>query len=140
MLKSFFRKKIVLVEDDLSIANLQKKHLEKEGYKIEIYSNPYDVINKYKNNPDKFDVLITDLDMPQMSGTEMLRQLELKNKPVIMISGCDIVDVPEVKEVTDIFFTKHDALFFLAPKIKELLEKYELSSINEKDTSFKKVA
>lgn len=121
----FFKKKVILVEDDIHVAGIQKNHLEKHGFKVEHYLNPEKMIEKYKKSLN-FDILVTDLDMPQMSGIEMIRELNCSHKPIIMISGCDQIDVPQVKDVCDVFYTKHDALFFLTDKINELLEEYEL--------------
>ena len=127
----FFKKKVLLVEDDCSVAQIQQKYLEQNGFKVEHYTNPEDVINKYGQNLD-FDVLVTDLDMPQMSGIEMIRELNCGHKPIIMISGCDQIDVPQVKEVCDVFYTKHDVLYFLSSKINDLIAEYELKNQENK--------
>jgi len=81
-------KKILVVDDEPSIANLIKINLEYEGYEIEVALNGNDAIKKAKEF--KPDLITLDVLMPEMNGFQVMEVLkndpETKNIPVIFIS------------------------------------------------------
>lgn len=79
--------KILVVDDESTICDSVKKILSRKGYTVENTLNANDAITKLKNQ--KYDILITDLMMPQMSGMELL-DLVKKYYPeidVLVITG-----------------------------------------------------
>lgn len=89
-------KRVLIVDDDLAIAELLRMFLEPEGFQTEIAGNGVAATQLlYKNH---FDLVITDLFMPEKDGLEFLRELRLRNEKVkiIAVSGGGSKMGPEV--------------------------------------------
>ncbi len=80
---------ILIVEDETSLAEITSRHLRKAGYKMTIKSNGNIALKSFKNNPNSFDLVLTDQLMPQMSGSEMAGEiLKIKpDMPIIIMTG-----------------------------------------------------
>lgn len=80
---------VLVVDDETAIGDLIKKVLENFGYKTEVYNNGSDAFEAFKENPKKYDLLITDLTMPQMTGFDLADQIHKIKKefPVIVMTG-----------------------------------------------------
>ncbi|MBN2320088.1 MAG: PAS domain S-box protein [Acidobacteria bacterium] len=80
---------IMFVDDEAPLANLGKQMLESLGYHVVARTSPLEALELIRNKPDAFDLLITDMNMPGMSGVE----LAVKTKgvrpdlPVILCTG-----------------------------------------------------
>jgi two-component system KDP operon response regulator KdpE len=79
-------KKILIIEDDKSILNLLRISLNASGYACEIAENGIAGISlSLSNNPD---IILLDLGLPDLDGSEVLRQIRLQSVvPVIIISA-----------------------------------------------------
>lgn len=84
--------KILIVDDERSIRNTVKELLEMEGYKCETAENGVQAVDLCRTKA--FDLVLTDIKMPEMDGIELLSTLsqELPELPVIMISGHGTID------------------------------------------------
>jgi len=80
---------VLVVDDETAIGNLIKKILENFGYKTEVFNSGLTAFEVFKENPNKFDLLITDLTMPQMTGLDLADQIHrIKPKlPVLIMTG-----------------------------------------------------
>jgi len=80
---------IIMIDDEIEIIALFRKILTKLGYQIEVFTNSTEALKKIENNPDKYDLLITDLTMPGKTGIEIAEEIQKikKDMPVILISG-----------------------------------------------------
>ncbi|MCP4120311.1 MAG: response regulator, partial [Bacteroidetes bacterium] len=58
--------KILFVDDEESITTMVGKMLERLGYQVETRMNPKEVLELFKSKPHEFDLVITDMTMPQM--------------------------------------------------------------------------
>jgi CheY-like chemotaxis protein len=67
-------KKIVVVDDTLSVAFILKNYLEDEGFSVAAYEDPKEALDFLKENGA--DLVITDFKMPGMNGLELLSQLQ----------------------------------------------------------------
>ena len=78
---------VLLIEDDDFVKNMLKQTFEREGYDVATASNGRIGLRLYQSNP--FDVVITDLIMPDMEGIETITHLRKINPSVkvIAISG-----------------------------------------------------
>jgi DNA-binding response OmpR family regulator len=81
--------KILVIEDDEMILRTLEFRLGKDGYDIYVARDGNEAMNKLKN--DKFNLIITDLMMPYVSGLEILSYVKsnLLKIPVVILSGAD---------------------------------------------------
>jgi len=80
---------ILIVDDEESVANVIKRMLERLGYSVEIKTSSINALKAFRKNPEKYDLVITDLTMPSMNGLQLARRLNEKRAgiPVILITG-----------------------------------------------------
>lgn len=81
--------KILLVDDSITTRTLEKNILTKAGYDIEIATNPKEAFEKIDDC--RYDLIISDVEMPEMDGFSFLKQLKSDEMyfdiPVIMVSS-----------------------------------------------------
>lgn len=84
--------KILVIDDEKSIRNALKEILEYEKFSVELAENGLEGLEKFNN--DDFDVVLCDIKMPEMDGTEVLEKIAETGKDVqvIMISGHGNID------------------------------------------------
>ncbi len=84
-------RKICLVEDELSLQNLLKSYLEKEGYEVFSYSKGQDVLDLINRN-EKFDLYILDIMLEDdITGYDIIKKIRENNEivPIIFSSARD---------------------------------------------------
>ena len=101
-------KRILIVEDEESIADLEKDYLELSGFEVEVANDGE--IGLKKGLEGEFDLIILDLMLPGVDGFEICRQIRSqKNTPIIMVSAKkDDIDKVEQNEVIEIRGLKID--------------------------------
>ena len=78
--------KILIVEDEESIAELEKDYLELSGFEVEIENDGSSGLDKAMK--EDYDLLILDLMLPGTDGFEICKRVrEVKNTPIIMVSA-----------------------------------------------------
>jgi PAS domain S-box-containing protein len=93
---------ILFVDDEATLGRLGKKMLERLGYVVTTQTNPLEAITAVRDQPAKFDLVITDLTMPGMDGAKLGAQLlHLQpNLPIIITTGYSGVMTPaKVREL-----------------------------------------
>jgi two-component system OmpR family response regulator len=79
-------KKILIVEDDLSIAELEKDYLDMAGFQVSISPDGLQALDLIQEND--YDLLILDIMLPGLDGLEILRRIrDDKNIPVLLVSA-----------------------------------------------------
>lgn len=81
--------RILLVDDEVAIVQMEKERLEGLGYHVTGRTSSVEALEAFRNSPDRFDLVITDMMMPNMGGMELsweLKQLR-PNIPIILCSG-----------------------------------------------------
>jgi DNA-binding NtrC family response regulator len=80
---------ILFVDDEPEITFMGKKMLENLGYKVTISSDSVSALEEFKANPGSFALLVTDQNMPNITGTDLAsRMMEIKpGLKVIIITG-----------------------------------------------------
>ncbi|MCP4673700.1 MAG: PAS domain S-box protein, partial [Desulfobacula sp.] len=78
---------IFLVDDEKSIIGMEQNMLERLGYQVTSRSSSIDALEAFRANPDKYDLVITDMQMPNMSGDRLSVELK-KIRPDIPILLC----------------------------------------------------
>jgi CheY-like chemotaxis protein len=118
-----FRYRILVVDDDVNIGETAKAILESQGYEVLCALDGFEGLSALKQSPP--DVIISDLQMPNMSGFEFLSIVRKRfpNVPTIAISGAfSGRDVPE-SVLADAYFEKGQySIAELFQKIIELIE------------------
>jgi DNA-binding NtrC family response regulator len=80
-------KRILVVDDDEQIVRAVRKILTREGYEITVAGDGVDALNKLQN--ESYDMVITDIIMPNKEGLELISEIyQIKaSMPIIAISG-----------------------------------------------------
>lgn len=85
------RKRVLVVDDSLTVRELQRKLLLNRGYEVAVAVDGMDGWNALRS--EDFDLLITDIDMPRMDGIELVtllrRDARLQSLPVMVVSYKD---------------------------------------------------
>ena len=80
--------KVLIIEDELSFSEAITFLLKKEGFEVLVANNGQDGINLF--NKEGADLILLDLMLPGVSGTEVCRQIRLKSQvPIIMLTARD---------------------------------------------------
>jgi PAS domain S-box-containing protein len=80
---------ILFVDDELALANAGKHMLESLGYDVIARTNSSDALELFEYQPDRFDLVITDMTMPGLTGDQLAQKLmEIRSDlPVILCTG-----------------------------------------------------
>jgi DNA-binding response OmpR family regulator len=80
---------ILLVDDEIDLLQPVQLLLEHIGFKVSAFNKPIEAYDAFEKNPEKFDLLIVDLAMPEMNGKQLTRKIKtIRNDlPVMMSSG-----------------------------------------------------
>ena len=78
---------ILYVDDEVALAKMAKKLIESLGYEVVTMTSSVDAIELFESNPDEFDLIITDMTMPKMTGDKLAEEM-LRIKPGIPIILC----------------------------------------------------
>jgi len=81
--------KILLVDDEESIAKLEQQMLERLGYEVTMRVNSHEALEAFRAKPNFFNLVISDMTMPGMTGDQLAIELrEIRaNIPVIICTG-----------------------------------------------------
>lgn len=129
--------KILIVEDEEAIADLEKDYLELSGFEVEIASDGMTGLSRALE--EDFQLVILDLMLPGVDGFEICRQVrEAKNTPIIMVSAKkdDIDKIRGLGLGADDYMTKPFSPSELVARVKAHLNRYErLVSSNIKENT-----
>lgn len=83
------RERILFVDDEDALAELGRQMLERLGYRVTSGINPIQALETFRGNPNNFDLVVTDMTMPGMTGDELARELMKirPDTPVILCTG-----------------------------------------------------
>ena len=118
--------KILIVEDEEAIADLEKDYLELSGFDVEIENDGTSDMERALN--EDFDMFILDLMLPGTDGFEICRKIrEKKNTPVLMVSAKkdDIDKIRGLGLGADDYITKPFSPSELVARVKAHLARYE---------------
>jgi two-component system response regulator RegX3 len=120
--------RILVVEDEESLSEAIAFLLGKEGFEVEIASNGLSAVEKFELNGA--DLILLDLMLPGLSGTEVCRQIRAKSSvPIIMLTAKDseIDKVVGLELGADDYVTKPYSSRELIARIRAVLRRGELS-------------
>jgi CheY-like chemotaxis protein/two-component sensor histidine kinase len=83
---------ILLVDDEAPIARLEQMTLERLGYRVTPHTSSLDALEAFRAHPDAFDLVITDMTMPNLTGDRLAREVRLLKPgiPVIICTGFSV--------------------------------------------------
>ena len=119
-------KRILIIEDEESIAELEKDYLELSGFEVEIENDGAEGLKKALG--EEFDLFILDLLLPGVDGFEICRKVrEVKNTPIIMVSAKkeDIDKIRGLGLGADDYITKPFSPSEMVARVKAHLARYE---------------
>lgn len=119
-------KKVLIIEDDISIAELERDYLEINGFGVVIENSGDKGLLKAKQ--DNYDLIILDLMLPKIDGFEICRQIRQdKNIPIIMVSAKkeDIDKIRGLGLGADDFMTKPFSPSELVARVKAHISRFE---------------
>ncbi|MEG1957105.1 MAG: response regulator transcription factor [Lachnospiraceae bacterium] len=118
--------KILIVEDEVAIADLERDYLELSGFEVEVaHEGERGLLKALKED---FDLLILDIMLPGIDGFEICRKVrEDKNVPIIMVSAKkdDIDKIRGLGLGADDYMTKPFSPSELVARVKAHLARYE---------------
>lgn len=117
-------KKVIIIEDDIDLLAIISDHCKKIGCLTYEFRTFEDFIYKFKNL--KPDLIITDLNLPGLSGHAVIKSIRAQNDeiPIVMISGVleESVNIEALTLGADDFITKPFNFEVLLLKIKKFLK------------------
>lgn len=120
------KKKILIIEDEKEIAELERDYLEMYGFSVEIETDGNEGLRK--GLEEDFNLIILDLMLPGLSGFEICKQIrEKKDIPIIMVSAKkeDIDKIRGLGLGADDYMTKPFSPSELVARVKAHLKRYE---------------
>jgi two-component system response regulator RegX3 len=124
--------RILIVEDEDSLADSVRYNLEREGYAVEVASDGRQALDRFQAGPP--DLVVLDLMLPQMSGLDVCRSIRTESMvPIIMVTAKDA----EADRVTglelgaDDYVTKPFSMRELVSRIRANLRRSRISSPGE---------
>ena len=122
---------IMMVDDEEDIRLCYKMILEGYGYKVHSFQNGIDAFNDFQKNPHQFDLIITDMTMPGMTGIELLQKIHevREDIPSILCSGFSglVNDEKAIQMGVSRYLMKPVLKNDLASAIRELIDKKKAS-------------
>ena len=118
--------RILIIEDESAIAELEKDYLELSGFAVEVENDGENGLKK--GLKEDFDLIILDLMLPGVDGFEICRQVRAeKNTPIIMVSAKkdDIDKIRGLGLGADDYMTKPFSPSELVARVKAHLARYE---------------
>ena len=118
--------KILIVEDEAAIADLEKDYLELSGFEVVVANDGQTGLDKALN--EDYDLVILDLMLPGVDGFEICRQMRAeKNTPIIMVSAKkdDIDKIRGLGLGADDYMTKPFSPSELVARVKAHMARYE---------------
>ena len=129
--------KILIIEDELTIAELEKDYLELSGFEVEIETTGDEGLKRALS--EDFDLFILDLMLPGVDGFEICKKVRSqKNTPILMVSAKkdDIDKIRGLGMGADDYITKPFSPSELVARVKAHLARYERligSSVQENE-------
>ena len=84
--------KILVIDDEVSILEVVKLGLEEYGFKVDVFSDPIEALSRFSES--NYDAVLSDINMPEMSGLEVLHRCKKINPEsvVILITAYSSID------------------------------------------------
>ncbi|MBS3809103.1 MAG: response regulator, partial [Desulfobacterales bacterium] len=119
---------VLIVDDEKSIVEMQQQILESQGYRVTPQTSSVEALEAFRASPDKFDIVITDMTMPNMTGDRLaLKIKEIRpDVPVILCTGfSEKIDAQKKGELgIEGYMLKPVTKTELAKTVRKILDKF----------------
>lgn len=80
---------VLYVDDDEALIFMMSRMLGRLNYQVKGFVNPHEGLEAFRSNPTSFDIVITDMSMPQLSGPELVKEIQAirPDVPIVMVTG-----------------------------------------------------
>ena len=116
------RETILLVEDEPAVRQLFAQALTRAGYRVFEARNGQEALKVFDQHGDTIDLLLTDIRMPFMGGTELAQQLRERRKNLKLLCVSGYSGGPQ-SELTSDFLAKPFSRDDLLAKVREVLDR-----------------
>ena len=120
---------ILLVDDDVTIADMLKSQLTKRGYRVLSCSGSIQALEIFRRDPEDFDLVITDMTMPDMTGVQLAGEIRRirPDLPIILCTGfSEQIDEDSARRLgIDVFLMKPVVRDQLAAAVRRVLDKQD---------------
>ncbi len=119
-------KRIIIIEDELSIAELERDYLEIDGFDVDIEQNGYTGLQR--TLAENYDLVILDLMLPEIDGFEICKRIRRKKEVPIMMVSAKKEDIDKIRGLglgADDYMTKPFSPAELVARVKSHLSRYE---------------
>ncbi|MDM8516455.1 response regulator [Desulfobacterales bacterium HSG16] len=120
--------KILFVDDENSIVKMTEQMLKRSGYEVETETSPVKALELFRSKPYEFDLVLTDMTMPQMSGVNLSKKLtEIRaDIPIVICTGYStLIDKEKARDMGIAAYVKK-------PIVKQEIEKVIRDVLNRK--------
>ncbi len=119
--------RILFIDDEEAVIDLSKQMLEQLGYKVETRTSSVEALELFNAKPDRFDLVITDMTMPNKTGDQLAKEM-MKIRPDIPIILCtgfsERIDEMRSKAIgIKAYVMKPLMMRVIAQTIREVLDK-----------------
>ncbi len=83
---------VLVIDDELPVLQFVKDLLIKQGIEVRIFQNPFTALEYFKKHRNRVDIIITDILMPQMDGSELIRRAKTIKKELRTVAMTGFVD------------------------------------------------
>ncbi len=119
-------KSVLIIEDDLNIAELERDYLKLNGFKAEIASDGVQGLQKAISGA--FDVLIVDLMLPNKDGFEIIKEVRKKLEIPVIVVSAKTEDIDKIRGLdygADDYLTKPFSPSELVARVRSHINRYE---------------
>lgn len=131
--------KVLLVEDEMKLATTLRSGLIESGFEVDIEFEALSAIEKLKTK--NFDVIISDIAMPVMSGLQFVKEIRKTDQqtPILILSAFDSIEkkIEGFNSGIDDYLTKPFIFIELVVRLKSLINRSTKNSVNTTILQFK---
>ncbi|MEM8596963.1 MAG: PAS domain S-box protein, partial [Pseudomonadota bacterium] len=126
---------IILIDDEAEVAGTLRRQLIRLGYRVDAFTSPLVAYERFRAHPDRYDLAISDIVMPEMTGEELVDRMrrERPNLPALLCTGYRPETTPAGPD-TPTILDKPVNPIDLARAVRTLLDKRRISPVLETST------
>ena len=74
--------RLLIVDDEPPLLELLRRYLERMGYEVDTATGPHEALAKYQAQPERYDLVVTDLSLDEINGEQLLERMRALNPSV----------------------------------------------------------